>query len=299
MRGKGTVGLLGTGLMGTPIGGRLIQAGFDLLVWNRTQQKLSSLIDRGGRSAACPAEVAAGADALLLSLSDGLAVESVLMAAEMRHALRAGTLVIDASSIPPPLAREHAAELSAIGVHHLDAPVSGGPLGAAAGALSIMVGGAHADFDRATPIFDALGQSTLVGGHGAGQIAKLVNQLICGVAIEAVAEGLMLAQQAGCEPIRVRTALGGGFADSLVLEQHGARMLERDWRARGKARTHLKDSLTAAELASTVGLTLPLLESTLDLYRGLVEHGGGDLDHSAVLLELERRNSVAGPSPVA
>jgi 2-hydroxy-3-oxopropionate reductase len=156
-----------------------------------------------------------------------------------------------------------------------------------------MVGGDQDVFDRARVVLEALGRPTLVGGHGAGQLAKLVNQLICGVMIEAVAEGLLLARAAGCDPATVREALRGGFADSHVLERHGRRMLDRDFRAGGKARMHLKDLRTAMEVASALRLELPLLERTCDVYGELVALGDGELDHSAILLALERRNREA------
>jgi 2-hydroxy-3-oxopropionate reductase len=285
-----SVAVLGTGLMGAPMAMTLLDAGFRVAVWNRTAEKMEPIVARGAKPALAASSAAADAQIVLTMLTDGPSLTDLLFSQGVADAVRPGALIIDSSSIAPATARKHAARLIDRGVHHLDAPVSGGPQAAVAGTLSIMVGGEADDFARARPVLNALGRATLVGGHGSGQLTKLVNQLICGAMIVAVAEGLLLAREAGCDPAIVSDALRGGYADSFVLQNHGRRMIDRDWRPGGKSATHLKDLRTAGELASSLELDLPLLRRTTTLYDELVAQGEGDLDHSAVMLLLERRN---------
>jgi len=201
-----------------------------------------------------------------------------------------GALVIDMSSAPPDLARTHAKWFAARGIDYLDAPVSGGTIGAEQATLAIMVGGAPAAFERAAPIFAALGRATLVGPAGSGQLA---NQAIVAVTIGAVAEALLLAAAGGADPAAVRQAILGGFADSRVLALHGNRMILRDFIPGGPADHQVKDCATIVATAKAAGLTLPFAETALALFRDLVAHGGARYDHSALLLELERRNAPA------
>ena len=208
-------------------------------------------------------------------------------------ALAEGALVIDCSSIEPSRARDHAERFQARGIGALDAPVSGGPSGAEAASLAIMAGGSEADYARGEPVLQALGRPLRVGPAGAGQLAKLANQIIVGLEIAAVAEALLLASQGGAEPARVREAMSGGFADSLVLQIHGERMLERKFLPGGAARIHLKDFTNIVAEAEACGLELPFSRTALELFQSLVDRGGGDYDHSALLLELEHRNPPA------
>ena len=200
---------------------------------------------------------------------------------------------MDCSSIPPATARGHAARLDARGVGYLDAPVSGGPSGAESASLAIMVGGCETDFARGAPLLKAMGTPTHVGPAGAGQTAKLANQVIVGLAIGAVAEGLLLAEKGGADPAKVKQALTGGFADSKVLQIHGQRMLDRVFIPGAAARVHLKDMATILDAAGEAGLSLPLSQAVHGLFRDLAVHGGAGYDHSALLLELERRNAPA------
>ena len=287
------VAFLGTGLMGAPMAANLAKAGHTVTAWNRTYAKTGAVVQAGGTAAATPADAAAGADVVFTMLSDGQAVTETLFGQGVADALAAGALVIDTSSITPEAARDHAARLAELGIGHLDAPVSGGPSGAESATLAIMVGGEARDFERGKPLLDALGRATHVGLPGAGQMAKLANQVIVALAIGAVAEGLLLAQQGGADPEKVREAMLGGFADSKILQIHGQRMLTRTFVPGGAASIHLKDLNTILATAESHGLRLPLSEEVAKLFRSLVNNGGGGMDHSGILLELERLNAPA------
>ena len=287
------IAVLGTGLMGAPMAANLLEAGHRVTVWNRTRAKTEPLVAQGAHAADSPAQATAEADAVVTMLENGPVVTSVLFDSGAAESLSPGALVIDMSSIPPATARDHATRLEAAGAAHLDAPVSGGTVGAEAGSLAIMVGGRREDFDRAKDIFAPLGRATLVGPHGAGQIAKLANQIIVGVTIGAVAEALLLAAAAGADPAAVREALRGGHAESRILEQHGQRMIDRTFLPGGRGQIHLKDMNTIVEAARDAAIALPLSEATRELFQELVDSGGGDYDHSALLLALERRNAPA------
>jgi 2-hydroxy-3-oxopropionate reductase len=282
-----TIALLGTGIMGSRIGTRLLDAGYRLQVWNRTAGKAAALTSRGAQACDSPAAAAAGAGFVVLSLSDGASSAGVLFDGGAAEAMPAGALAIDMGSNSPAAARAHGARLDALGRRHLDAPVSGGPGGAEQGTLAIMVGGDAGDFARARPMLEVLGRPTLVGPAGCGQLAKLCNQTIVALTIGAVAEALLLAAGGGADPAKVREALAGGYADSLILKVHGQRMLDRAFAPGGPSRLQLKDLHNILDAASAAGLTLPLASHVTALYESLVDHGGGDLDHSALFLELE------------
>ena len=287
------IAFLGLGLMGTPMAKNLIPA-FPVTVWNRDGAKAQALAALGAKVAATPAEAAKGAGTVITMLANGPAVEAVLFGAHgAAESLTKGTLVIDMSSSPPGMARDHAKRLEAKGVDYLDAPVSGGTVGAAEGKLAIMVGGESRVFERAGPIFARFGTPTLVGPVGSGQLAKLCNQAIVAVTIGAVAEALLLAEAGGADPAAVRQAILGGFAQSRVLTAHGNRMILRDFMPGGPADHQLKDCETIVASAKAAKLTLPFAETALGFFRDLVAHGGGRYDHSALLLELERRNAPA------
>ena len=287
------IAFLGTGLMGAPMAANLLAAGFAVTVWNRTPDKAQTLVDQGARRADTPAAAVADADAAVVMLTDGPAVTDLLDSQGVGEALAQGALFVDCSSIPPASARVHAERLARRGVGYLDAPVSGGPSGAEAAALAIMVGGSEADFARGEPLMKAMGTPTRVGPAGAGQTAKLANQVIVGLAIGAVAEGLLLAERGGADPAKVKEALTGGFADSKILQIHGQRMLDRSFIPGAAARVHLKDMATILNAAGEAGLSLPLSRTVHDLFRDLADQGGSGYDHSALLLELERRNAPA------
>lgn len=291
-----TIALLGTGIMGSRMAERLLDAGFRLRVWNRTPAKAAALVARGAVRGATPAEACAGASFVIVMLSDAPGVAAVLFEGGGAGALARGALVVDMGSNSPATARDHARRLDVMGLRHLDAPVSGGPGGAEQGTLAIMAGGTEADFARAAPVLRRLGRPTLVGPSGSGQLAKLCNQTIVGLTIGAVAEALLLAEAGGADPARVREALAGGYADSLILKVHGQRMIARTFEPGGPSRLQLKDLHNILEAARAAGLHLPLATQVTAMYESLVARGGAELDHSALLLEIERLNGRTGPA---
>jgi 3-hydroxyisobutyrate dehydrogenase-like beta-hydroxyacid dehydrogenase len=286
------VAFLGIGLMGSRQAKRLLDAGHSLTVWNRSREKAEALSAFGARVVDTAAEAVADADVVILMLENGRIVTDVLFSQGAAGALRPGAVLVDMSSIKPAEAQEHAKRLAERGVHHIDAPVSGGTLGAEQGTLAIMAGGESDMFDRVESLLAIMGRPVHVGPHGAGQLAKLANQIIVGVTIGAVAEALLLAQRGGADPAKVREALRGGFAESRILELHGQRMVERDFATKGRSVTHLKDLDNALDAAERIDLdALPYTALTADLFRDLIDNAG-DLDHSGLLVELERRNAL-------
>ena len=285
------VGFLGTGIMGGPMATRLAAAGFPVAAWNRSREKAAAL--EGVTVAPTAGAAVAGAGVVVCMLSSGEACDAVLLGPDGAvAAMTPGATLVVMSSIPVGTARAQAAACAARGISYVDAPVSGGERGAKEGTLAIMVGGDAAVVAALGPVFAPLGRATHVGPVGSGQLAKLANQLIVASSICAVAEALLLAERGGADPAQVREALMGGFADSTVLRQHGLRMVEGNFVPGGPAKYQIKDTGTALALASSLGLTLPVAEQVDHLFRDLVAHGGGDLDHSAALVELRRRNAV-------
>ncbi len=284
------IGFLGTGLMGAPMAANLLKAGFTLTVWNRTGAKTRTLADAGAKIADAPAGVAEGADVVIVMLENGPVVTEVLFERGVAAALAPGSLVIDMASIPPATARDHAKRLAAKGFGHLDAPVSGGTRGAADGKLVIMAGGTPEDFARAGEIFQALGRATHVGPAGAGELAKCTNQVIVAITIGAVAEGLLLAAAGGADAAAVRRAITGGFADSRILQEHGKRMIERDFVPGGPIRMHMKDLDAALDAAGEASLALPITCMIKELFQVLLDAGGNEYDHSALLRALEQQS---------
>lgn len=286
------VAVLGIGTMGMTVARRLRAAGATVSAWNRTRSKAEPLASLGVPVAHQPAEAVAQANVILLMLTDGAAVEEVLFNQGFASALRPGSLVVDMSSISPRQARDHAARLNTLGVHHLDAPLSGGAAGAEQGTLAIMVGGKPADFARARPLFDLLGRATHVGSHGAGQLAKLANQMIVGITIGAVAEALLMCQRGGADMSKVKEAITGGFADSRILQVHGQRMIDRDFTKHGSVALQLNDLHNALSTASEIGFEAPITQVLMQLFAQTADHGLGELDHSALFVELASRNGM-------
>ena len=283
---KPRLAFLGIGLMGKPMAANLLKAGYEVTIWNRTTSKAEALLPLGARIAASPAE-AAGVDIIITMLEAGPQVESVLDLA--LDQIAAGSLVIDMSSTRQAEAQSLHAKLNKRGIHFMDAPVSGGVLGAEAATLAIMAGGSAEDFRRAEPVFAAMGRSTLVGPAGCGQLAKLCNQLIVGATIDIVAEALLLAQAGGADPTAVRQAIRGGFAESRILEVHGQRMLDRNFIPGGQIKTQTKDLENILIAATNAGISLPVTEIVALHFRSLVT-SLPFADHSAALLALERSN---------
>jgi 2-hydroxy-3-oxopropionate reductase len=286
-RAATTIAVLGIGLMGKPMATRLIRAGYRVVVWNRTPDKAETLRDLGAEIAGTPAEAVASAQLIITMLEAGPAVLEVVTAAI--PAIPRNALLIDMSSIQPSEAKALHQMAADHGIASLDAPVSGGVVGAQAGSLAIMVGGHEPIFARAEPMFAALGRATLVGGPGAGQIAKLCNQLIVGATLNIVAEALLLAEAAGADPVAVRTALRGGFAESRILEVHGQRMLERDFRPGGQVKSQAKDMQNILSLASEVDVALPVTALVSAHYQSILS-AVPCADQSAILLALEQSN---------
>lgn len=287
-----TISLLGCGLMGTPMATRLLNHGYTLAAWNRTRSKADALAAKGARVADTPAQAVVDADIVITMLEHGGVVEDVLFNPALPGAslgLKAGALVIDMSSILPEQAQAHGPRLAAQGVAYLDAPVSGGTVGAEAGTLAIMAGGVEADFERARPVLEVLGRPVHVGPTGSGQLTKLANQMIVGITIGAVAEALLLAQRGGADPAKVRQALRGGFAESRILEVHGQRMVDGDFAKRGSLAIQLKDLRNALHTASGLSFDAPITAHLTDLYAQAADHGFADLDQSGLFKELERR----------
>lgn len=291
MTGIRDVGFIGTGIMGAPMAANLAAAGFTVTAYNRNPDRLAPLVERGVAAAATAAEAAAGRDAVVVMVSSGAVSQEVLFGeGGAARAMRPGALLVVMSSISVPEAEAQAAEAEALGLRWLDAPVSGGERGAIAGRLSIMVGGAPEDFAAAGTLFAAMGKPILIGPTGTGQLAKLVNQTTVASTLVAVSEALLFAEAGGADPARVREALLGGFARSHILEEHGLRMIARAFTPGGPAKYQIKDTAAAKALAAKLGLDLPMLDLADRLFNDLVDHGGADLDHSALFLELARRN---------
>lgn len=285
------VALLGTGLMGFPMARNLARAGVPLTVWNRTRAKADPLADEGATACATVAEAVDGADIVISMMSDGPTVLAVI--ADGAATLKPGALWIDMSSTKPEEARAQAAILKDYNVAHLDAPVSGGTKGADAASLAIMVGGGAADFARAKPVFEAMGRPVHVGPSGTGQLSKLCNQTIVAVTIGAVAEAMLLASEGGADPAALRAALKGGFADSVILQQHGERMTEGNFVPGGLSKFQLKDLDNVLVEAAAANLSLPLTQGVRDRFAHFVENmDGADQDHSGLYLELKARNGM-------
>ncbi|MCZ8094310.1 MAG: NAD(P)-dependent oxidoreductase [Acidovorax sp.] len=286
------IAVLGIGNMGDPIARRLHQAGHQVHAWNRTRAKAEPLAALGIAVHTTAAEAVQGADRVVSLLENGSVVEHVLFEQGTAQAMRPGALLIDMASIQPREARDHAARLDEMGLSHLDAPVSGGTVGAENGTLAIMAGGRPEDFARAQPVFAALGRATHVGPHGSGQLAKLANQMIVGITIGAVAEALLFAAKGGADMAKVREAIQGGFADSRILQLHGQRMVERDFAPKGRMAVQLKDMRNALATAQEIGFDAPVTALFEALYADGVEHGLGELDHSGLFVELASRNAM-------
>lgn len=282
--------VLGTGLMGAPMARRLLGAGFPVTVWNRTRAKAEALAGDGAKIAETAADAAAEADIVIAMLENGPITEQVIFGQGVADAMAEGTILIDMASIPPGMARDHALKLRPRRIHHVDAPVSGGVVGAGQGTLAIMAGGDLDVVRRLAAVFEPMGRVAHVGPHGAGQLAKLANQAIVGITIGAVSEALLLAASGGADPAAVRDAIRGGFAESRILDLHGGRMVERNFVPGGTATIQLKDLNTVVAEAEALSLDLPIVRVVRDLYAGLVERGQGAVDHSGLLLELEHRN---------
>lgn len=284
---KPNVAFLGIGLMGQPMAQRILAAGYPLSAWNRTRQKAETLAPMGATIADRAIDAVKNAQIVISMLQDGRAVREVLT--EAIDSLRPGVVVIDMSSTAQSEAVALHEDLKSRGVAFIDAPVSGGVAGAEAGQLAIMAGGKLEDFKRVEAVLSTMGRATYVGPSGCGQLAKLCNQLIVGTTLGIVAEALLLAQAGGADPAAVRAAIRGGFAESRILDVHGARMLERNFIPGGQVKSQSKDLENVLAAAAEAGVRLPLAELVTESYRSILE-AYPDADQSAALLALERVN---------
>lgn len=287
------IGFIGLGKMGIPMASNLLAAGHALYL-NRVKDASKHLVERGGQPCGTPAEVARQAEVVILMVPDTPDVETVLFGkGGVSEGLKPGTLVIDMSSISPVETRRFAERIKAQGCDYLDAPVSGGEVGARNGTLTIMVGGSEAAFERARPLLEVMGKNiTLVGRNGDGQMCKVCNQVIVGLTIEAVSEAFLLAARAGADLNRLRTALMGGFASSRILEVHGQRMIDEAFEPGFRIRLHRKDLSLALDTAKSLEVALPNTSATLQLMNAALAKGDGDLDHSALYRALEHLSSI-------
>ncbi len=284
------IGFVGLGIMGKPMAVNLIRGGCQLRVYDVVREAVESLEKEGAFAAASPADAADGMDAVISILPGDAIVKSVALGEEgITHTLRSGGIYVDMSTLSPATPRGISEKLKSKGIEMLDAPVSGGDIGAAEATLAIMVGGSQSAFETMFPVFQKMGQNiNYVGESGAGQIAKCANQIIVAQTIEAVSEALLLAKKAGVDPVKVRQALLGGFAQSRVLEVHGQRMLERNFEPGGRVSIHKKDTEIAMQIAADFGLYLPGTALTSQLWNAaMAQAGGSEWDHSGILKLLE------------
>lgn len=283
------IGFIGLGLMGRPMVINLLKAGFHVSVWARREASLTPVVEAGAVALGSAAEVAAASEVVISCVADAPDVAQVALGEQgVADGAGTGLVFVDMSTIAPAAARDIAAQLEARGVRMLDAPVSGGEVGAIAGTLTVMVGGEQSAFDKALPALQAVGKTiNLVGDSGAGQVAKACNQILTGVGVAAVAEALNFAQKSGVDPARVREALLGGFAYSRILENHGQRMLDRNFKPGFKAWMHQKDMRIVMEEAHRLGLALPSAAVTAQMFNALVGSGMGEDDSIAMLKLLE------------
>ena len=291
------IGFIGLGIMGRPMAGHLVKGGHTLFL-NTRGAVPDELIAAGGKSCATAADVARHADIIFTMLPDTPDVEKVLFGKDgVAAGLSKGKTVVDMSSIAPLATKDFAAQIEKLGCDYVDAPVSGGEVGAKAATLTIMCGGSEQAFARVKPLFDLLGKNiTLVGGVGDGQVTKVANQMIVALTIQAVGEALLFASKAGADPAKVRQALMGGFASSKILEVHGDRMVKRTFAPGFRIALHQKDLSLALDGAKALGISLPNTAVAQQMFSACVANGGAAWDHSALVkaLELMANHKIGG-----
>nr|WP_314522962.1 NAD(P)-dependent oxidoreductase [uncultured Acinetobacter sp.] len=287
-----SIGFVGTGIMGIPMVMNLLKAGHQVQVWNRTPSKADILKEAGAYVCSELEEVGIDVDFLICMLSDGKTCDEVLFREfGAVSQLKSESIVIVMSSIPVEVAKAQSEKCKELSLKYLDAPVSGGEKGAQNASLAIMAGGELSTFEQAENVLSAMGRPVLVGNAGCGELSKLVNQMIVATTIATVSEGLLLASKAGADLAKLKQALTGGFADSPILQQHGERMLNRDFKPGGTALNQYKDINTAISYAKSLELNLPIAELVNQLFKNMIVAGDGELDHSGLIRELERMNS--------
>ena len=286
------IAFIGTGLMGYPMASNLLKKKLNLKVFSRTLDKAKPLEKLGAHISNSLGEVVKDTDIIITMLTDDEAVEKVLGDKEFLNNLKPSSTVIDMSSIKPKIAIQFGKILEEKGINFLDAPVSGGTIGAEDGSLAIMVGGEQKTFDYAFDTLKIMGNPTLVGPIGSGQVSKLANQIIVGITIGAVAEAITLCEKAGVDANKFIKALSGGFADGKILQNHGKRMIDKDFSPKGKVSTHLKDMNNILECAGDFDTKLPISSLIKEMFNSLVERGNDNDDHSALYKEIENQNKT-------
>ncbi len=283
------LGFIGLGIMGKPMAGHLLAAGHTIHIYDVVPEAVKEMASKGAVACSTNKEVAQKSDIIFIMVPDTPDVEAVLFGKDgVAEGIKPGSIVVDMSSVSPIATKEFAKKLDAMGAKMLDAPVSGGQVGAEKATLSIMIGGEPEVFEQIKPYFELMGKNiVLIGGNGDGQTCKVANQIVVALTIEAVSEALLFASKAGADPTKVREALLGGWAQSRILDIHGGRMLERKFGPGFRIRHQQKDLNLALQSARSLGLSLPGTAVTQELFNAVAAQGGVDLDHSALILALE------------
>ena len=276
--------------MGLPMAKNILKAGYNLKVFNRTKSKAEPLKEYGAKITNTIQDLVKECDILITMLTEDASVDDVMNSSDFLENLKSKATVIDMSSVKPSTATKHGNNLKIKNINYLDAPVSGGTNGAEEASLAIMVGGDQKVFDNSFDVLKTMGNPTLVGPVGSGQVSKLANQIIVGLTIGAVAEAITLCEKAGADPNKMINALSGGWADSKILQTHGKRMIEKDFTPKGRTYTHLKDMNNILDCANSYNTHLPISNLVKEMYKTLVENGHGETDHSSLYKEIERLN---------
>ena len=274
--------------MGLPMSKNIAKAGYNLKVFNRSKKKAEPLKEFGANISNTLKNLVDDSDIVITMLTDDTAVDEVMNNSDFLKNLKPGAIVIDMSSVKPTTATKYGNNFKSKNINYLDAPVSGGTIGAEEASLAIMVGGDQNIFDDAFDILKTMGNPTLVGPIGSGQVSKLANQIIVGLTIGAVAEAVTLCEKAGADPNKMIKALSGGWADSKVLQTHGKRMIDKDFTPKGRTSVHLKDMNNILECANNYNTHLPISNLVKEMYKSLVKNGHGETDHSSLYKEIER-----------
>jgi 2-hydroxy-3-oxopropionate reductase len=284
------ISFIGIGLMGFPMAKNLLKSGFNLRAYNRSQDKADRLKEFGAEISTSIKDVVTNSDVIITMLTDDAAVEKVMGSDEFISNIKEGATVIDMSSVNPVITKKYFKILKEKNINYLDAPVSGGTIGAEEASLAIMVGGDEETFKQCYDLLKILGNPTLVGPVSSGQISKLANQIIVGVTIGAVAEAVTLCEKSGTNPNKMIEALSGGWADSKILQTHGKRMINKDFTPKGKTTTQLKDMTNIINAGKAVETHLPISSLVKEMYKDLVADGQGNTDHSSLYKAIEKIN---------
>ena len=284
------IGFIGIGLMGLPMSKNILKAGYSLKAFNRSQNKAEVLKEFGAEITTSIDDVVKDSDIVITMLTDDTAINEIMDSPNFLENLKSNATVVDMSSVKPTTATKYGNNFKSKNIKYLDAPVSGGTIGAEEASLAIMVGGEQDVFNEVLDLLKSMGNPTLVGPVGSGQVSKLANQIIVGLTIGAVAEAITLCEKAGANPDKMIKALSGGWADSKILQTHGKRMIDKDFTPKGRTSVHLKDMNNILECANSHNTHLPISNLVKEMYKTLVENGHGETDHSSLYKEIERIN---------